>query len=125
MMAAISADLATYTISDTASLIEAATRTATNGARTVIVLNENSVIGVLSEGDILRALINGSDVYSPLSDHLTTNFKFMRERDMDAALELFRTYAMGLVPILNDKFELTDVVTLSEMLYHFGEDGNQ
>lgn len=124
-MADISADLATYTISDSASLIEAATRTATNGARTVIVLKDGGVIGVLSEGDILRALINGSDVYSPLSDHVTTNFKFIRNRDMAAALELFRTFAIGLVPILNDNFELTDVVTLSEILYHLEENGSR
>ena len=52
-----------YTISNKSTILEALKFIEINGAKTVVVISEtNKVIGIISQGDVLRSLIRGVNV---------------------------------------------------------------
>jgi CBS domain-containing protein len=81
-----------------------------NHARCVIVVSQfNKVVGVISEGDVLRALLKGVNLKSSVRNILNPSFKYLLEKDDEKILMLFRK-GITLIPILNDQNELVDVV---------------
>jgi arabinose-5-phosphate isomerase len=98
------------TIRDAVAVIER------NAARCCIVLGpDQKVIGVFSEGDVMRCLLRGTDLHTPLRQVIRPTFVSLRSRDMDAALDRIRT-GITLIPVLDDEFRLTDVITLGDVL---------
>jgi CBS domain-containing protein len=109
-------ELYQYTVESIGSLIDAAQAIAANRSRCVIVISGGKAVGVISEGDIMRALLRGTDIYSPMHSFIHHGISFLPERDMAQALELFRTHGISLIPILNDEMGLEDVITLQQLL---------
>ena len=102
-----------------ATLLDAAHVIASNGARTVIVVQDYEtckVIGTLSEGDILRALLGGADVRSPLADFATMHCFSLQKDDKKEALRLFVAHGFDLIPIINERSELQSVITILDCL---------
>ena len=82
--------------------------------RCAIVLNDDDkVVGVISEGDIIKLLTNGLTIYAPLSNVVQPSFKFITEYDLDAAKQLIRLYGISLVPVVSDEFRLIDIITVA------------
>ncbi|MDR1185716.1 MAG: CBS domain-containing protein [Coriobacteriales bacterium] len=109
-------DLSQYTVESSGTLLDAAQAIAANRSRCVIVMNGSKASGVISEGDLVRALLRGTDIYSPMQPFIHHGISFLPKRDMAQALELFRTYGISLIPILNDDLGLEDVITLQQLL---------
>lgn len=109
-------DLSQYTIESSGTLLDAAQAIAANRSRCVIVMNGGKAVGVISEGDLVRALLRGTDIYSPMQPFIHHGISFLPKRDMTQALELFRTRGISLIPILNDELGLEDVITLQQLL---------
>lgn len=87
-----------------------------NHERVAIVLNEkDKVCGVLSQGDIIRALVSDISIYSMISVILNPSFLYLRSRDMEQAYRLFRDKKITLLPIVSEKFELLDVIRLEDV----------
>ena len=82
----------------------------------VVVQDDNHVIGIISEGDILRCLLEGGDVHSSIELWLNVNFKFLRNYDERAALSLFRQHGITMIPVVNEDFSLNTVILLSQLL---------
>jgi CBS domain-containing protein len=87
-----------------------------NRNRCVIVRAGEKVVGVLSEGDVMRALLRGADVHSPIEDWVSRSFKFLPAIDYQQALDLMRQYGITMIPILDANFALIDVVSLADIL---------
>jgi CBS domain-containing protein len=109
-------DLNRYTVESSGTLLDAAEAIASNRSRCVVVMNGGKAVGVISEGDLVRALLRGTDIYSPMQSFIHHGISFLSERDMAKALELFRTRGISLIPILNDELRLEDVITLQQLL---------
>lgn len=105
-----------YTIESNGTLLDAAQAIAANRSRCVIVMSGGKAVGVISEGDLMRALLRGTDIYSPMQPFIHHGISFLPQRDMAQALELFRTRGISLIPILNDELGLEDVITLQQLL---------
>ena len=110
--------LASIVIPLSARIIDAAQAIRQNHHRCVIAVSDGKVVGVLSEGDIMRALLHGSDVHGPIADWVSHGFKFLRSPDRQAAFALMRKHGITLVPVLDAAFRLTDVITLIDILDH-------
>lgn len=108
--------LASFVIPLEARLIDAAHAIRESRHRCVIAVSGGKAVGVLSEGDILRALLNGSDVHGPVEAWVSHGFKFLRTNDRQAALALMRQHGITLVPVLDDDFRLYAVITLLDVL---------
>ena len=109
-------DLNQYTIESSGTLLDAAQTIIANHSRCVIVMSAGKAVGVISEGDLVRALLRGTDIYSPMQPFIHHGISFLAKRDMAKSLELFRTRGISLIPILNDEFGLEDVITLQQLL---------
>lgn len=109
-------DLSYYTVESNGTLLDAAQAIASNHSRCVVVVDHGKVIGVLSEGDLVRALLRGTDIYSPMQPFIHHGIVFLEQREMGRALALFRSHGISLIPILDEELKLHDVITLNELL---------
>jgi CBS domain-containing protein len=105
-----------FTITIAATLLDAAARIEANHSRSVIVLADDVVEGVISEGDILRALLRGADIRAPLRDFVHHDFKYLRSPDYPQALELAKRFGISLIPVVDEKMRLKEVLPLSKIL---------
>ena len=104
------------TLRDVVALIQA------NRSRCAIIVNSaNQVVGVFSEGDVLRALMNDQEIHAPIRNLITSRFVYLRQRDMDAAFQLMRVMGVTLIPIVREDFTLTEVITHWDILEHVHE----
>lgn len=110
-------NLAQYCIYETETIINAIERIEQNNMRTIFVLNSSDkVVGVVSQGDILRAIIMGSNLYVQVNKIMTTSFAYLTKKDVYKALELFKTKYFSLIPILSNDFKLKDVILFTDLI---------
>ena len=84
-------ELEKFTISETQLIEQAIELIEMNHSRCVIVVNNNGkVVGVLSEGDVLRAILKGVSIKSPIKNIMVTNFKYLFENDDVKIMEWFK-----------------------------------
>ena len=90
-----------------------------NKSRCVIVVNSaNKVIGVLSEGDIIRLLLNKVNLNSPLKNVINKSFKYFnndQKIDDNIVFDLFLN-GVTLIPVINNERELVDIIISSDFL---------
>lgn len=99
-----------YTIKETLEQFES------NNDRVAIVVSENGkVVGVVSQGDILRALSAGMGMYVQISQIIQNSFLHLTEKDMEEAYQIFKRKKITLLPIINYNNELVDVITLNDI----------
>ncbi len=107
-----------YLLDSKCTLIDAAKLIDINKSRCVIVHSSNKVFGIISEGDLVRALLRGADVHSPIEPYINYGISYLLTRDLKHALILFRNKGISLIPVLNDSMILQDVITLTDVLNH-------
>jgi len=105
-----------YTIFSNDNLSEAIKKINSNPCKTLIVIKKNKVLGTFSEGDLVRALVKNTNLFSLVSDHMTTEFKFINKFDKDKIIKFFLKYNISLIPICNKKFELLDIIIVYDFL---------
>ena len=110
-------NLTQFCIYESETIISAIERIEQNNMRTIFVLNStDKVVGVVSQGDILRAIINGSSLYVQVNKMMTTSFAYLTSKDLDKAIALFKTKYFSLIPILSDDFKLKDVILFTDLI---------
>jgi len=87
-----------------------------NSHRAVVVVEKNKVLGLISEGDILKSLIYKKNINATASSLMNKSFKFLSKRDNQAAQKIFKRYLCSLIPIVNSNMVLKDLFTLEEFL---------
>ena len=91
-----------------------------NKSRCVVVVNEDyKVFGVVSEGDILRILIDGKNIYTPIRNSININFKYLNYFDKKKSLNLVRNYGITLIPIVDENLILKDVISIHDLIPEF------
>lgn len=108
--------LSDYTIGRDATILQAVAKMNHNRARTVLVVHDGKVVGLVSEGDVMRALLRGVDPRALVAEVVNPSFRFLTARDEAQALAWFRAHGFGLVPVVDDAFRLSDVITLEDVL---------
>lgn len=105
-----------FIIPSDATLIEAIAKISKNSSRAVLVISGKKIVGVISEGDVLRAILNGSDIHSPLMGHINPSYKYLNNMDDQSCLDLIQRFGVTLIPIVDSNFKLLDVVTMADVL---------
>src|SRR5262249_55210754 len=104
-----------YWIRDSATVQQAVASIQKNSSRCVVVIGvERKVVGVFSEGDVLRAILAGTDLHTPLRPLIKPSFRYLHERDIEAARKLFMD-GFTLVPVIDKDFRLTSVLTFADI----------
>lgn len=93
-----------------------------NKDRIAIVMNQNNkVIGVVSQGDIIRALTSGKNLYSRVEGIIKNDFLYLNNKNMKEAYRLFRKLNITLLPVVDDDFNLVDVIVLEDVYRYLEE----
>jgi CBS domain-containing protein len=108
--------LSDYLLGSSATLIDAAAKMNKNRSRTVLIVEGTKLKGLVSEGDLMRALLRGVDTTAPVVEAMNRSFRFLESADARAAFDLFREHAFGLVPIVDEGFHVVGVITLEDIL---------
>jgi len=112
-------DLSLFIVDSRCTLLDVTRAISANHCRCVVVVTDNKVVGVVSEGDLLRAFLRGTDIHSSVEPFINHGFHFLLKRDMLKALDVFISHGVSLIPILSSEFELQDVITLPQLLDSF------
>lgn len=107
--------LSNFLISESATIEDAIALIQKNNSRCVIVSGrDRKVVGVFSEGDVLRAVLAGVDIHTPLRGLIKPSFQYLQTRDLTAARKMLLT-GTTLIPVVNEEFELESVITLRDV----------
>lgn len=84
--------------------------------RVAIVTNaSDKVIGVVSQGDILRALSAGHNLYTPVNQIIQNSFLHLYEKDMEKAYPIFKKKQISLLPVIDQSNKLIDFITIEDI----------
>lgn len=108
-----------YIVLENYTLREVMEKLEENHQRVVLVKNEiGKIVGILSQGDIIRALLSGSNVYTQAQTIMRPSFIYLTKYDLSKAYHIFKEKKVSLVPVLNEDAELVSVITLNEIFHY-------
>lgn len=107
-------NLSIYTIDASFKLIDAIYKIQQNKSREVIVLSKKKVLGILSEGDILRCILKNISLHSSINKHYNKNFKYLNKYNKSKVILYFSKFNINLIPVIDNNFKLKEVITLAE-----------
>ena len=61
-----------------------------NNCRTVVVLNKKKIVGVISEGDIIKSLTYNNSLNIVAEKLMNKSFKFLKTNDLDSSKKNFK-----------------------------------
>lgn len=90
----------------------------------LLVLNESGqLVGTLTDGDIRRGLIAGSQLTDEVSTIMHRDFRFIKQSEFDVAhVKDFRERKILFIPILDEENHIVDVVNLQKFKSHLPVD---
>lgn len=105
-------DLELFKLPASGTVLDAADKIDRNHLRCVFVVEGEKVIGVCSQGDIIRMLLHGGSEYTPVEKVMKHSFMYLHEKDWKKAFELIKQFGITVIPILDEDFRLKDMITL-------------
>ena len=82
----------------------------------LIVVEEDKVVGALTDGDIRRAMLAGKTINSSVADCYTRNIKFVKINDgIGIAVELFKNESIKFLPVITDEGKLVNIFTKNQL----------
>ena len=111
--------LSSYIVPTNISILECANIISSLKTRAVLVSDyEMHIIGLISEGDIFRALLNNASIHALINPFFNKNFAFLEEEDFDIKYmkKLFLIDQYTILPVLDKKMYLKDIYTLKDYL---------
>ena len=106
-----------FTIDQSSSIIDALRLIDKNQSGFVLVCDdEKTLLGTLTDGDIRRALINGSSVTDSVKGIYIDKYKYLSiTDDIGDAIELFKNKTIKFLPIVDKDGVLVNVITKSQL----------
>lgn len=88
----------------------------TNKKGFLIVVDEDRVVGTLTDGDMRRALIQGKSLDNLVAEIFIRNFKYVRTTDsFDDVIELFKDTKVKFLPIVDENMQLCNIITKTNL----------
>lgn len=110
-------NLSNYVIKPSDSLLKALKKIDDNKKGFLLVVDhEENLVGTLTDGDIRRAFIKGTNVDDEVKIAYNNNFeKVYKEDDFSKIIELFKKPKIKFVPIVNYEGKLINIITKVNM----------
>jgi dTDP-glucose pyrophosphorylase len=106
-----------YCISPDASILDAMKKIDDAAIATVVVCEAGKVKGVLTDGDIRRAIIGGAALTAPISEYYTRTFVSVGPEALRAdVLDLMQARVIEQIPIVDQDGDLKGIHTLHKLL---------
>ena len=105
-----------FTVSEKTGIIDALKKIDANRQGFVVVVEDGVVLGVLTDGDIRRAIIKGTMNAESVSTVYTRNVKMVHVTDgFETVTELFKNQAIKFLPIIDETGKLVNIITKSQI----------
>ena len=106
-----------FIVSENERMITALTKIDANKQGFVIVVDDdNKVLGVLTDGDVRRAIIKGRSSSETIATFYTSDAKTVSIQDgFDTVTELFKNESIKFLPIVDDEGTLVNIITKNQM----------
>ena len=118
-------DLSMYCVTPGYTMMEALDQITENRSRNVFVVEDGRVVGILSQGDAIRALCRGVDLLKPIEGLYSPTFFYLRTRNMDAACRVVKARGVTLIPVIDEDFRLVDVITPADVISYLEESSHE
>lgn len=100
-----------YTISPDAITYDAIVKIEENKYGCILVVDNNKVLGTISDGDIRKLLINHNMLTVPTRYVMNQNYTYVLEGKENDAQEIFeKSFYIRLIPVINEDGELKDII---------------
>ncbi len=104
--------IASYVVRDTDTVKSAMATIEDNLHRSVVVVNESDVVvGMLSDGDIRKAILDGRLLTTPVHRVMNADFTALRPSETGRAQQIFTTTHIFLIPVIDEHGRLLDILT--------------
>ena len=102
----------------TATLLDVMTNLNRTGTRMVNICDaENRLIGIITDGDLRRALVKGMGMGTPAKEVMRTDFNFAGAEVPDLALaKMMREKNLLQIPVLDSRKRLVDIKFLTDVI---------
>ena len=89
-----------------------------NGQRTVLVVEKEKMLGIISEGDILKSLIYKKNFNANLNSIMNKNFKYLKYKKFDDkdVKKIFLNHLCQIIPVLDKNLKIKEIITLEQFL---------
>ena len=105
---------------DTATIGDLVRKVLAGHERTCFIVDDSSfLVGVVSEGDLLRAIWGGINLEAPANDYLNHNPITIPESAKDPKIEaisIFREHGVVSVPVVTSERKLVKVLNIREFI---------
>ena len=102
-------NLRAFTIDVSATLRDALQAIDKNARGIVFILDSSHVVGVISDGDARRALMNGIELKSNVSSSMNTNFVSLNINSSNQKIRETFTEELSLIPLVDNNGKLVDL----------------
>ena len=101
-----------FCVSKKASILECFTMIDINQGGFLVVLEDDCPIAVITDGDLRRAIISGSNLEDQIKDFTSEDFKLLSgEMDFYSIAETFNLLTINFIPITDSEGKLLDIIT--------------
>lgn len=106
-----------FVVSKDSTIIEALTKIDQNKQGFVIVTDSQlKVLGVLTDGDVRRAIIKGRSAQDTISDIYTKDAKIVKQNDeFGIIIDLFKNQAIKFIPVIDSNGKLANIITKNQL----------
>lgn len=110
-------ELSSLLIPRTITILQAIQQLNAVDARVLLVLDQGGkLFGILTEGDIRKAIYKGASFSSLVEDVCNRDFKYLTTNDKEAALSIYNESPIRSIPVLNEDGRVQDIIFLDEIL---------
>lgn len=100
-----------FLIGPTASNLEALKKIDENGRGFLLVVENEKLLGTLTDGDVRRAFVSGRGFDDSIQGEYTENYRALfRDEGLLAAAELFKRFSIDFIPIIDRERNLKNLV---------------
>ncbi len=72
--------------------------------------------GVITLGDIVKALVEGKTIYAPIEKLVKPSYIYLTEVDFQEAFHIFQSKNISLIPVLDENGYLKSVITPRDIM---------
>lgn len=106
-------DLSKYIITEEGTIIEALGTIDSNKQGFVIVVDKEKIVrGILTDGDIRRGFLAGTQISDKIDEVFMTSFEFVNITEkFDVIINKFKSEKVRFLPIVDDNMKLINIIT--------------
>lgn len=81
-----------------------------NFHRSLIIVDNNKVVGALSDGDLRKAVLGKRILSTPVREVMNINFVYVKQDQRNKAGKIFIEKDIFLLPVVDDELNLIDII---------------